>query len=143
MPPITGNQGNSWQQKVVSLGSFAGDIINIRFRGITGTDFTSDLAIDDINIDNSAGLNEHEFAGNVMVYPNPSSGIFNIVMNGLNKEELSLSVFNMEGKLLQQNNIHVNNTYKTTLDMHTYSQGIYFLEIKSASGVKRFKLTVI
>lgn len=50
MIPITGNQGNSWQEVIMDLSVFAGKTINLRFRGITGSDFTSDLAIDDINI---------------------------------------------------------------------------------------------
>jgi PKD repeat protein len=50
MPPISGNQGNSWQQSTINLTAFAGNIINIRFRGKTGTGFESDIAIDDISI---------------------------------------------------------------------------------------------
>lgn len=56
MTPITGNQGNNWQQASVSLGSYVGQTIVIRFRGITGTGFESDIALDDINIYNSIVL---------------------------------------------------------------------------------------
>lgn len=37
-------------KKIVNLTPFSGSIINIRFRGNTGSDYTSDMAIDDINI---------------------------------------------------------------------------------------------
>jgi PKD repeat protein len=50
IPAIIGNQGTAWKQGVVNLQPFVGNIINIRFRGITGSSFTSDLALDDINI---------------------------------------------------------------------------------------------
>lgn len=50
MPPVSGNQGNSWQQASVNLSAFTGNIITIRFRGLTGNDYQSDIAIDDINI---------------------------------------------------------------------------------------------
>lgn len=50
MTAISGNQGTQWQLEEVSLSAFNGDIINIRFRGITGDDFRSDMAIDDIMI---------------------------------------------------------------------------------------------
>lgn len=50
MPPLSGNAGNQWLQSTVNLVSFAGEIINIRFRAITGIDFDSDLALDDISI---------------------------------------------------------------------------------------------
>jgi len=50
IPAISGNQGNLWHQATVNLSAFTGGIINIRFRGNTGTNFMSDVAIDDINI---------------------------------------------------------------------------------------------
>ncbi|MCI5056439.1 MAG: PKD domain-containing protein, partial [Flavobacteriales bacterium] len=46
--PITGNQGNSWQVQTVNLNTYAGNMVNFRFRGITGTGFESDIAIDDM-----------------------------------------------------------------------------------------------
>ena len=45
-----GNQGLGWKQAVVNLTAYAGKIVNIRFRGITGSDYTSDLALDDISV---------------------------------------------------------------------------------------------
>lgn len=48
--PIVGDQGNQWQQASLNLAPYAGDIVNIRLRGITGNGFRSDLALDDINI---------------------------------------------------------------------------------------------
>ncbi len=50
MVPLRGNQGNSWQQRKISLLPFIGNVVNIRFRGITGPNFESDIAIDDINV---------------------------------------------------------------------------------------------
>ena len=44
----SGNQGNSnWYQQVVNLPN-SSTYFNIRFRGITGSGFRSDMAIDDI-----------------------------------------------------------------------------------------------
>ena len=47
---LSGDQGNSWQQAVVSLTPYAGGPLRLRFRGTTGANFTSDMAIDDINV---------------------------------------------------------------------------------------------
>lgn len=46
----TGNQGTTWQQGIVDLSAFVGGALRIRFRGITGTGSTSDMAIDDIEV---------------------------------------------------------------------------------------------
>jgi PKD repeat protein len=52
--PIVGNQGNTWRSASINLTPYVGKVVNIRFRGITGSDFASDLAIDDIFITESA-----------------------------------------------------------------------------------------
>ncbi len=53
--PIAGNQGNTWLKAEVDLTNFAGSTVIVRFRGNTGSDFSSDIAIDNINlIENSA-----------------------------------------------------------------------------------------
>lgn len=50
IPPISGNQGNSWNLASINLSPYAGQTVVIRLRGITGPDFTSDIAIDDFSI---------------------------------------------------------------------------------------------
>jgi hypothetical protein len=46
----SGNQGNTWKNQVVNLSEFSGKTVNLRFRGIIGSDYQSDMAIDDIEI---------------------------------------------------------------------------------------------
>ncbi|MFK7920586.1 MAG: T9SS type A sorting domain-containing protein [Bacteroidia bacterium] len=48
--PISGDQGNAWQNFTLSLAVYSGKIIKLRFRGITGGGFESDIALDDIVI---------------------------------------------------------------------------------------------
>lgn len=47
---ISGNQGVGWNLAEVDLSDFVDHVINIRFRGETGADYRSDMALDDINI---------------------------------------------------------------------------------------------
>ena len=49
-PTIYTTSGSNWSQQNVSLAMFAGQIVVVRFRGITGAAFSSDVAIDDISI---------------------------------------------------------------------------------------------
>ncbi len=51
MTPISGNQGDQWHEQVVNLTEYAGEIIELRFRGITGSGYASDICIDDFSID--------------------------------------------------------------------------------------------
>lgn len=44
----SGNKGNRWLNKIVDLTAYKGSEVRIRFRGITGNGFRSDMALDDI-----------------------------------------------------------------------------------------------
>jgi len=50
MTPLSGNQGSDWRFAEVDLSAFNGMNINVRFRGIIGDDYRSDMALDDISI---------------------------------------------------------------------------------------------
>ncbi|MBK7298046.1 MAG: hypothetical protein IPI91_16065 [Flavobacteriales bacterium] len=51
---ITGAQGSNWIQGNVDLDPYLGNTIRVRFRGVTGNGYASDMAIDDIQFDGSA-----------------------------------------------------------------------------------------
>jgi len=52
-PALYGSQGNQWLQRLVDLTPYLGSQVQFVFRGITGPDFASDIALDDISIFNS------------------------------------------------------------------------------------------
>ena len=52
----SGDQGNSWFTEEISLSSFIGDSIVVRFRGNTGSAFRSDIALDYICISEASPL---------------------------------------------------------------------------------------
>ena len=47
---ISGNQNQGWNSQSFDLQNFLGEFVKIRARGITGTSWTSDIAIDNISI---------------------------------------------------------------------------------------------
>ncbi len=46
----TGNQGNAWYSKTIDLSAYTGQEIRLRFYGVTGTSYTSDMAIDKLEL---------------------------------------------------------------------------------------------
>ncbi|MCB9231756.1 MAG: T9SS type A sorting domain-containing protein [Bacteroidia bacterium] len=56
MTPLSGDQGGAWLARTVSLLPYAGSVIKIRFRGITGGGFASDIALDNMIIRESPSL---------------------------------------------------------------------------------------
>ncbi len=50
-----------WTEAIVSLAAYAGDTVNIRFEGTRGGGFTSDMAIDDVSVDEAPSCPQPTF----------------------------------------------------------------------------------
>ncbi|UTW65929.1 S8 family serine peptidase [bacterium SCSIO 12643] len=57
VPMISGDNGNLWKEQKIDLSSYVGGVVTIRFRGITGSGWRSDIAIDHFSvIENGIGI---------------------------------------------------------------------------------------
>lgn len=50
---LSGNQGNIWNTQSIDLTTYTGGSVQLRFTGLTGSNFRSDMAIDNIVVTNS------------------------------------------------------------------------------------------
>jgi len=141
--PLSGNLGNLWQQQFVNIFPYAGQIINIRFRGITGNDFASDMAIDDVNITDVTGIQQISSSQFISVYPNPSSGIFNLNISSLQESMYSCEVHDMNGKLVKSSQFNVRNNYREPMDLSGFPKGIYSVSIKNENSVYKTRITIL
>lgn len=83
-----------------------------------------------------AGLSELEFAPYIIIYPNPTSGVFAIESEEMITE---IKVIDMKGSLLKS--LKPDNM-KTTIDMEMIPNGIYVVEIETDSGAVVHKRVV-
>ena len=67
IPPLIGNCGEDWQKAEIDLTSFTNQTIIIRFRGITGNGYLSDIAIDNIAIYDASSAPSAAFISDVNV----------------------------------------------------------------------------
>jgi hypothetical protein len=51
----SGNQGNNWQTANVDLDAYAGQNVQLRLNGVTGTTWQGDMAVDDLELSTSGG----------------------------------------------------------------------------------------
>ena len=72
----------------------------------------------------------------MMVYPNPSNGLFTIVSES--NASVSLEVYNLTGGLVTSSVFTKNHM----LDLSKYSKGIYFLHLKADGKTQITKLIV-
>jgi hypothetical protein len=87
---------------------------------------------------NSTGINEIKAFKNISIYPNPANSIinFNTTSSIINHQ---LSIEDVLGnKIYQQTIIGIN----TIIDISTWSEGIYFYEIRGQEGSTRGKFVV-
>jgi len=140
IPALSGDKGNNWNNAIVPLNSYIGKTINIRFRGISGTNFNSDMALDAISITDPVGLNEQEPEMVMQLFPNPTNGLVNVIMYRV-FSDTEISVTDLNGKIIFNNVFTPNgNTINTSIDLSHIDAGLYFISVKNNKGVINRKL---
>jgi len=107
MTPLIGqqqlNQSDPWQQAVVDLSAYAASPVQIRFRGITGTNYTSDMAIDDVrfNVNPTDIENLIELPTAFALrpnYPNPFNPSTTISYQVPRQSDVRIEIYNILGQ---------------------------------------------
>lgn len=107
---------------------------------------TTYFRIKQVGLDNSFSYSEVKTIRNdkilqVLVYPNPSNGLVNVILPSDIKDNLSVSLTDISGKTLRL----WNNFSKQTLSVDGLPKGIYFLKISANNSgeVKVQKITIL
>ncbi len=85
------------------------------------------------------GVSEINFEENIVIYPNPSNGKFNVNLNSFTEENVELSVFDVLGKLVYT--VSLNSEFNT-LDLGFLSTGIYQGVFKNSNTLITKKFVV-
>jgi hypothetical protein len=77
------------------------------------------------------------------VYPTPTTGILNIEVNASQNSDVNISVFNIMGQKVSEQNTTVNTGITTTtIDTESLSSGIYFVTVKANGFENTMKFVV-
>lgn len=90
-----------------------------------------------VGLDNTIGE-----TATLTVSPNPSNGLFTLDINTQSAENFNLTVRDVNGKLVFENNVNVNGAYKDQLDFTSFSKGVYYMQIQTATESKVEKLII-
>ncbi len=83
-----------------------------------------------VKVVNCVGVDENMSAIALDVYPNPSQGMVKLNIQADLFNTASLKVMDAVGKIVfQQENITVNGSYTTEINLSGHSQGIYFVVV--------------
>ena len=102
------------------------------------TDTSNVVSIFNMGIDEMAGLDEF-----ISVYPNPSDGEFTLNMTAAMQSGLVVSMIDISGKTVYQENIgQINGAFSKTFSLQNLSSGIYTLNLQFDQGSVRRKLII-
>lgn len=96
-----------------------------------------------VNIPSLVGIDENEMLNTISVYPNPTTGLFNITASNANFTQLSISVIDIQGKEVfntSDKNYSVN--YNKQINLEGLAKGIYYIRLNTGAGVKTQKLII-
>ena len=78
---------------------------------------------------------------NLDVYPNPSRDVFNVAFTSEDVQDLEVRVINVVGEVVYTEDLQqFVGEYTKSIDLATYTKGVYFLEITTDNGVVNKKL---
>jgi PKD repeat protein len=87
----------------------------------------------DIMVMDPTGINDIS-AKAVNVYPNPTTGIFNLQLNATQETNYELTLTNALGRQVITETLKVNGAATHSIDLSDMAQGVYYLYIRSNSG---------
>jgi len=135
-PSISGDQGTAWKQQIIDLTLFKGTI-RLAFRGVNGSGFRSDIAIDDVIIEDAlpVGLEEKlESTTSLQVFPNPVNSLLSIVSTlGSNKE---IVIQDATARIVYRTSTGQN---ITQVDVSSLEAGVYFISVLTSDAKESIK----
>lgn len=80
---------------------------------------------------------------NVLVYPNPSTGIVHIDINGFNGRKTELRILNVIGSVIYRESLtELNGRFTKTLDLSRFASGLYYVKLESDNASEMRKLVI-
>jgi len=143
--PIIGDKGNEWKELEIDLSPWNGEVVALRFRGITSCGQKGDFAIDDFAIADITAIDNEAmgFSNRLKVYPNPASGEVTILLSGAVEGSYTFQVVDLFGRTMMMNQVTASgSSLKEVVNLSALSAGIYLVQLKGESEVYRAKVTV-
>jgi Secretion system C-terminal sorting domain len=79
----------------------------------------------------------------LLVYPNPSTGIVHVAINGFEGRKIELSVLNVIGTVMYRETLsELNDRYTRTLDLSKFANGLYYVKMESDNTSEMRKLVI-
>lgn len=144
----SGSQGSGWKVDVVDLSDYFG-VVKLRFNGVTGLSFTSDMALDNIHIVPHLTNNNNRMATeeaeeeetepskiSIKNYPNPFQNFTTIEYTLVEETPATLTITDVSGKIVAQpfaNKQQDRGTHKVEFQASNLPPGLYFYTLQTGA----------
>ena len=88
---------------------------------------------------NSTGINNIYNNQKINIYPNPTTGIINVILSGIFSSDFHVDVYNILGVLLQAKKLNMAET-SFNVDLNRYSSGVYLIRIYNRDKIYELKV---
>ena len=142
--PISGASVDFWWRVGQDISPYVGGKVLVRFRAETGDGFRSDLALDDVGVQDLFVSNTDP-AGDLglQIYPNPTDGQFRYVIRGLGAQTAAVRIFDAQGRIIREvTEVSVGDNLIGALDLSQAGAGLYFIQVESAGQVWSKRIVV-
>lgn len=95
-----------------------------------------------ITVDGVVGVEDFTF-DNFSVYPNPSSGTFNLTFTPASNDKIEISLYDLRGRVINQytfDDASTSSTFSKQLEYSYIDNGMYFLVVKNGNKVTTKKI---
>lgn len=109
---------------------------------VTDTNGCSNASTQNITVQSCTGIEEFN-TYEVVVYPNPTNGVFTIAIKNANIDELIISVVDIQGKeVFGSRESNITADYNKQVNLEGLSKGMYYIKLSTGADVKIQKLIV-
>ncbi|CAN5749906.1 hypothetical protein BH11BAC7_BH11BAC7_25910 [soil metagenome] len=121
----------------VSAGNFnpmtAGNGTHVITYTYTDANSCSDAATHSIVVNACVGINEIVSDNQLMIFPNPTTGVFTIALAQEVQGAVTVNIMSVDGKLISSEQRTATNS-TLNFDLSAQPKGVYLLEVQSAAG---------
>jgi len=145
VPPIIGSRGDEWKELEIDLTPWVGQIIGLRFRGVTSCDEAGDFAIDDVSLTDITAVDQGQrgFSNRLLVYPNPTSGEVTISLNNAKETTYRLQIIDLFGRdVVTEQVTALSGNLMEKLNLSALPAGIYLVQLIGDTEAFQSKLTI-
>ena len=88
------------------------------------------------------GVDDSELMSNLSVFPNPTTGEFNVSISNAEASDLTLELVNISGQVVYRNEVKGVYDYTEKIDATEFAKGVYYLKVNNGEGVKIEKVVI-